>query len=54
VMRVLTFFFDFKSSKPKRGLSLAKQSTHVIYSRSLAWTISIWEAHWLIKMYIAP
>jgi hypothetical protein len=54
VMRVLTFFLDFKSSKPKRGLSLAKQSTHMIYSRSLAWTISIWEAHWLIKMYIAP
>jgi hypothetical protein len=38
MMEVLTFFL-FKSSKPKRGLSLAKQSIHVTYSKSLAWTM---------------
>jgi hypothetical protein len=31
-------FLYFKSSKSRKGLSLAKQSTHMIYSRSLAWT----------------
>jgi hypothetical protein len=62
-------FLDFKSSKSRNGLSLAKQSTHMIYSRSLAWIkqrpsrlpwalmnilIFIWAAHRLIKRYITP
>jgi hypothetical protein len=32
------FSLDFKSSKLKMGPSLIKQSIHVTYSRSLAWT----------------
>jgi hypothetical protein len=62
-------FLDFNSSKSRKGLSLAKQSTHMIYSRSLARTrqipsslpwalmdilILIWAAHQLIKRYITP
>jgi hypothetical protein len=62
-------FLDFNSSKSSKGLSLAKQSTHMIYSRSLARTrqipsslpwalmdilILIWVAHQLIKRYITP
>jgi hypothetical protein len=38
MMGVLTFFLDFKSSKPKRELSLAKRSILMTYSKSLAWT----------------
>jgi hypothetical protein len=36
MMGVLTFFLGFQTSKSKKGLSLAKPSTHVTYLRSLA------------------
>jgi hypothetical protein len=37
-MGVLHSFLDFKSTKTRRGLSLAKRSIVMTYSRSLAWT----------------
>jgi hypothetical protein len=67
MMEVLTFFLDFKSSKPKREPSLDKRSILVTYSKSLAWIkqsqsrhpwvlmvilILTWAARQLIKRYI--
>jgi hypothetical protein len=69
MMEELKYFFGFQIKQLEDGMFISQPSTHLIYSRSLAWTrlspskllwaqivilILTWAVSPLIKRYIAP